>query len=226
VITRRVLVTLIALVGSSCAPDSEESSTAPADRAATIRTTACGDASKTVGSAVVVDDDTVLTAAHVVTGATDIFVTDSSSAERLAVLEVLDTTRDLAVLRVATVDVGPVETVELDAGDRVQVVGGASSGTVAAAVARRLVMNVDDVRAGSRSKRQGYELDVAIDGGDSGAGVFDIDGGLAGIVFAVPTERSGATFVVGASELEVVLAVEPDGPYRCDEGESRVVATG
>lgn len=192
----------------------------------TITTTACGDASRTTGSGVVVGPANVLTAAHVVVGATDVVVDGEEG-----VVFFLDPTRDLALLKVPGVGDGadsidPDDLAELAAGDDVSVAGGATSGTVAARVARRVVMEVDDVRATTRSEREGYELDAAIAGGDSGAGVYGADGRLAGIVFAVPTERDDATYAVGAAEIRAVLTSTDHREHRCDPASSRLVRGG
>lgn len=197
--------------------------TRPEDRAVTIRTTGCGHASATTGSGVVVDRALVLTAAHVVAGATDVFVGESAEP---ATVFLLDRTRDLALIKAPSVVATPIELAGAAAGEPVRVVGGATSGTVDATVERVLSIDVDDVRSTSRSVRSGFELDAAIDGGDSGAGVFDGDGRLVGVVFAVPTARSDATFAVAATEVAAVLSAPAAGEHRCDPSTSRLVAPG
>jgi S1-C subfamily serine protease len=230
-----VILAAGALLVASCGTDAPD--VAPEERAVSLRTTACGDASRTRGSGVVVGDGTVLTAAHVVVGADEVFVAgetgsgssllgDGGAPEDVEVharVVLLDLTRDLAVLEVSTSDADPIDLGQAEDGDVVRVVGGASSGTVEATVERRVSMEVDDVRSQSRSRRSGYELDVAIAGGDSGAGVYDADGRLVGIVFATPTQRSGASFAVGAAEIEAVLGAPDHTVHRCDAAESRVV---
>lgn len=202
-------------------PDAGAGGTAPGDRAVTITTTACGDASATTGSGVILDQALVLTAGHVVVGATDVLVD-----EEPATVFLLDRTRDLALLKAPSVDATRIELADVESGDQVRVVGGARSGTVAASVERLLVMDVDDVRDTSRSTRAGYELDAAIAGGDSGAGVFDGDDRLVGIVFAVPTARSAATFAVDDTEIAAVLAATDVGEHRCDPARSQLAGPG
>ncbi len=225
-----IVVGIVAFAG--CAQGRDV--TGPEDRAVTIRATACGDASHTTGSGVMVDEGTVLTAAHVVVGASDVLVeipdvTWETSDQLVATVVVLDHSRDLAVLEIPGVDLPgvdakPIELVELDAGDRVRIIGGASSGTVDAEVERRVSMEVDDVRRTTRSERAGYEVDAAIAGGDSGAGIYDGKGRLAGIVFAVPRARGDATFAVGAVEIDAVISAER-AVHRCDPAHSQMAPT-
>ncbi|NND73525.1 MAG: trypsin-like peptidase domain-containing protein [Ilumatobacter sp.] len=193
----------------------------PLRRAVEIETTACGHASRTRGSGVVVGDGRVLTAAHVVVGAGDVTVTHAGE-RRVAEIAVLDVTRDLAVLAVQGVALPVIETADAAAGERVAIVDGVSSGTIDAGVRRRVLIDIDDVRGADRHERDGYELDAEIGGGDSGAGVFDGDGRLVAIVFAEPTERDAITYAVGGRELALVLGAH-DRRYECRPESSRVV---
>jgi len=188
-----------------------------------VSTTACGFASKTTGSGVVVGPGRVLTAAHVVVGASEVVVRAADGTENTATVAVLDTARDLAVLEVADVAETPVEFVDLDIGDAATMVGGASSGSVVVEVLRRANLNVDEVRGSQTSSRAGYELAAQIDGGDSGAGVFDEQGRLAAIVFATSNERDGIAWATRADEIEAVLATPPTTGYVCDPIQSRIV---
>ncbi len=222
-------VLVAALMAAACSPDGPDtsagSSAAPAavspeDRAVTLRTTGCGDASATAGSGVIAGPGLVLTAAHVVVGSTDVVVDGVDETGREATVVVLDRSRDLALLEAPVGEAAPVELADVAAGDAVRVVG-ATSGTVAATVERRLRMDVDDVRSTARSIRSGYELDAAIAGGDSGGGVFDAAGRLVGVVFAVPTARSGATFAVDTAEIAAVLVADRTA-HRCDPTRSQL----
>lgn len=215
----RGLLAAAAVVLAGCG-GSDGAATTPEERAVTIATTACGHASATAGSGVVVADERVLTAAHVVAGAGDVRVTRGAHTVAGEIV-VLDRGRDLAVLRVPGLAASPVATTQLATGERADVLGG-SSGPTEATVTRRLQMTVDDVRGLDRSRRAGYELDVRIEGGDSGAGLFAGDR-LAGIVFAVPVERA-ATFAVRAEEVEAVLDDGSERPHACDPAASLVIA--
>lgn len=220
-IRRAVLCTVsLLLVASACSSDD---ALTPEERAVGVYTTACGHASKTTGSGIVVDDERVVTVAHVVIGATDVSVTAADGLTRPATIVHVDTLRDLAVLKVEQLAAGPVGLVDLEMGDGAVAVGMAS-GSVPAEVLRRVTLSVDEVRGTERSRRSGYELAASIDGGDSGAGLFDRDGRLVGVVFAVPTERDGIAWATGSSEIAAMLDEVVDGTeYRCDADAARVV---
>jgi S1-C subfamily serine protease len=219
---------VVAIMASVAACGSDEpardASIDPAERAVTIETTACGDASRTKGSGIVVGDARVLTAAHVVVGAGSVVVHSPGGIVDARLVH-LDVTRDLAVLDVPRVGVAPVVLADFEADDEVTIVGRSSSGLIKAVVRRPVLMDVDDVRGTERHRRDGYELDAAISGGDSGSGVFDSTGRLGGIVFAEPTGRESTTFVVGATEVAVALDAE-ERPYECRPALSRVIDVG
>lgn len=226
-----VLVTagVAALALGSCAP-----SAAPAmdseERSIAISTTACGYASATVGSGVLIGGDLVLTAAHVVIGAGTIELNkvddgtggaarDSAVDARIVVI---DPTRDLALVSARGLYGPAIELADARVDQPIVVVGGATSGSRAGIIQRKLDFRVDDVRAATRSTRSGYEIAVDLRPGDSGAGVYDNDDKLVGIVFSAPKERDGRTFVVDDSEIEAIIAA-PTGDWSCDPSQHRVV---
>ncbi len=193
--------------------------TTPAQRAVAIETEACGHTSSTNGTGVVVADAMIVTAAHVVVGASAIRVAIGGEQFDAAVVA-LDVTTDLALLHVQRASASDIAFGALRADDSVSVFG-AQSGTVQATVTRRLLMTVDDVRRQTRSERSGFELDISIEPGDSGAGVFDSEDRLVGIVFAVPTARSEATFAVDATEIKTLLTALPQ-QFECNANSSLI----
>ena len=166
----------------------------------------------------------MITAAHVVIGASQVTVTSSDGIDHTATIVAVDTLTDLAVLEVSGLLAPPVDFSRLEAHDAVTVVGGAASGSVPAEVIRPATLTIDEVRGTRRTSRGGYELRAEIGRGDSGAGVFDADGRLAAIVFAVPTEREGIAWATRADEIEAVLDdVRDDSHYVCEPEASRVI---
>lgn len=192
------------------------------ERDVTIETSACGDVSKTSGSGVVVGDGRVLTVAHVVIGASGIDVISSAGTRSASIVQ-LDPTRDLALLDVADLSAPEIELVDLRTGETGIVIDGGTSAPAAAEV-RRLILEVADVGGTASHRRTGYELTGDIGPGNSGAGVFDADGRLGGVVFAISTDRDGVAFAVGAEEIEPLLSSSSDVPHVCNPDASRVVA--
>lgn len=219
----------------------------PVDRTVAVVTTGCGSAPATIGSAVRLDDTTVLTAAHVVAGARRVAVVDGENlppdrkwpdftpvelydggAE--AIVVAFDPARDLALLaaeggRVA----GPVlqrpEFGVAAVGDAVEIHGAATAPT-RGSVVQRATIEADEVRARRRVERDGYRLDASTARGDSGAGVWSTDGRLVGLVFAVSSGDGTRSWAVSGREIVGFLdeAREEEAlSYRCDKATSRLV---
>ena len=97
-------------------------------------------------------------------------------------------------------------------------------------VDRLVQIDIDDVRETSRSVRAGYAVAARTRAGDSGAGAFDGDGQLIGIVFAVSSDDPDRTWITAASELKDFLEdATLRGQFSCDREQSKLVpqeATG
>lgn len=190
-------------------------------RAGMVSTTACGNASATSGSAVLIGPGHVLAAAHVVIGATDLSVTAAGQTVPAEILR-LDTRTDLAMLRVDGLSSSPVRLAEPRPGSMVRVVGAGPSGSFDTEVLRRVTIRIEEVRSTVRSSRRGFEIDERVALGDSGAGVFDDDGRLIGLVFGRSTIHDDRSFAVASEEISRLLD-SPDVTYRCDPARHRVV---
>jgi len=219
---------MIASTAAGCATDRPTESTSvvqfdPAARAARIETTGCGFASDRTGSGVAVGDGLVLTVAHLVARADDIAVTLSDDAAVDAVVAAADLELDLAVLRVPENGVPPVETSAVGRNDRGRIVGGATSGTVPFEVTDIVRISIEEILGTERHKRLGYELAAVTTTGDSGAGAYDNDNRLVGIVFAT-SDDGATTWITSSEEIEGFLAAhETEGDtIRCDEATSRL----
>jgi len=208
---------------SACSGGGTPRAAIPAiDRAVTITTSVCGDASQTRGTGVVVDEGMVLTAAHVVVGAGDVTVEPGS---RPAEIIGLDTKRDLAALSLSTEFSPAVGFSTVGDGALVTVVGGAASGSMDVTVERHVTIDIDDVRGTERHERGGYVLAGRIAPGDSGAGLFSGDS-LVGMVFAVLSDGSNRSYAVDSAEIEDFLTDIVVTGYECDPNLSRVVPVG
>lgn len=221
--TLRSLVAYLVVTGAivlAAYAAAEPSLEAAGRRAATVETTACGDASATSGAATLVFDDYVLAAAHVVIGATDLAVIVDGDAHP-ATLVRLDRRTDLALLHVPGISSGAVSLGVAEPDSVVHVVGGGPSGAFQTLVVRLVAIRIEEVRSTMRSLRRGFEVDVRVALGDSGAGVFDDDGRLVGVLFGRSTVHDDRSFAVRSSEIEALFRAD-DVTYRCDPEASQV----
>lgn len=195
-------------------------------RAVTIEGSVCGAAGPSAGSGIALADDMVLTAAHVVASADRLEVVRGEDRVP-ATIVAFDPLKDLAVVEPAT----PLPSIPeapdfaaLSADDPATVVAAARSGDVSVKVTLATVLETDEVRGTRRSTRDGYLLKAATRPGDSGAGLYDVDGRLVGLLFAVSTNDAERTWATAAGEIESFLADnEPVGAFACDPDRSRVV---
>lgn len=205
--------------GSAIVASSDTASTTvdPEGRAVRLETTACGFVSDHFGSGVVVADGLVLTVAHLVVRSESIDAYVDGRAPEQAMIAAVDLERDLAVLRVAATGVAAVQTTRVEGGTQGHIVGAASSGTVPFEVRRRVDLTIEEILGTERHSRAGYELAALTTDGDSGAGAYDEEQRLIGIVFAAG--RDGETsWLTASDEIDDFLSgVGPDDSYEpCD----------
>ena len=215
---------LSAVLLAACAPAVERHAPTPEERAVVVETTGCGDAGDRRGSGFVAGDGVVVTAAHLVVRA-DVLTASVAGAEPVrASLRYVDLDRDVAVLTIPPTGHATVRTAFASAGDEGSIVGSASSGTVSYEVDRVVDLTIERVLGTDLAMRRGYDLDAVTGEGDSGAGVYDTESRLVGMVFAV-SEIDGSTWATAASEIEPVIeaAAEAASFLECDPGQSRVV---
>lgn len=166
-----------ALLG--CAPD-------PPSGAVGIVATGCGLAPAD-GSGMTVAPGVILTSAHVVAGATDIVVHRPGHDAMTATVVGFDPEMDLAYLSVEQPSGArlPVASAHVEAGDRgvTWVYRDGRVVEVPVRVRRRVQIRTEDIYVEGETERPGFELDAAIEAGDSGAAVV-IDGELAGVIWA------------------------------------------
>ena len=206
-------------------------------RAVSVSTTACGHAPPAAGSGIAISQRQVLTAAHVVAGATVVTVARSDDPDRSATAAVVayDPLRDLALLEVNldgwSVPDRPPQFASLAEGDSGMVVGATGSGAtgqadIAFTVAEKTAIVMDEVRGTRRSTRSGYRLDAVTVPGDSGSGLYDREWRLAGLLFAVSTDDGGRSWATAADEVEAFLAGSVVDRFGCNRGRSRLERLG
>ncbi len=210
---------IVALVATSCAG----AATTPEARAVSLETTACGNASRTTGAGVIVEDGWILASAHVVIGAGSVEVTGPDGREFADVI-VLDVEGDLALLSVPSAQASPIELAKAATGDVIDFAGGGPSDAFTASVLRPLEVRIEAVRSQERISRFGYEVDVRVELGDSGGGGFDDEGRLVGIIFGRTDQDEERSFIVGDRQISAVLASDRSGLWSCDPTQNRVTS--
>jgi len=221
--TRLSVATLaVVLLATSCGV----SVVPPEERTVTISTAGCGYATEAVSSGVVVGDGLVLTAAHGVRGSSAVEVTALGGTARPATVVGLDMRRDLALLSVPGLGAPALALANAAAGDVGRIVGASASGTIPYLIRRAVDITIDRIGGEGGHERIGYELEATSRTGDSGAGAYDDQGRLIGIVFATSDDGTGATWITASSEVGGFLTDDRTGPWVCDPDESRIVPTG
>lgn len=211
-------VLALALVLGSCG-DVE-----PSDRAVTVEVSGCGDAFETSAAGIVVAPERVVTVAHAVSQGDAVSVS-WSQAEFAAHVVGYDARTDLAVVAVPGLNMTPVPLAAAHPTASVSVVGGLASGTLTATVTEVLTIRIQEVLGTERVSRKGLELAVSAAVGDSGAGVFDEEGRLVGVLFAVNDDGSSVGWATAATEVEALMSRDPE-EWRCDPSRSRLIAQG
>ncbi len=219
---------VIALSGCQTAVDpASDADLEPAARATHIATTGCGLAADRTGSGIAVGDGLVLTVAHLVAQADDLSLTVGEVGPAAAAVVAIDRRRDLALLRLEPNGIPDVELAnEVAAGTEGRIVASAS-GTIDFTVADVVRIEIEEVLGTARHRRLGYELDVEIATGDSGAGAYDDTGRLIGVVFARAT-TPGTAWITSAAEIADFLEAgrRKTSSIACDPDRSRLETLG
>jgi S1-C subfamily serine protease len=167
------------------------------------------------GSGFTVDQDLVVTNAHVVAGEHEAVVVRPDGTRLPAAVAVFDPERDLALLRVPGLGQAPLP------------LGAAREGTVGAvfghpagkedleispaAIRQQLVAEVDSLNVAIPSRRSLYVLAAYLEPGDSGGALVTPSGTVAGVAFAVARERNGIAYALTTEELRPLLELDRSG---------------
>ena len=142
------------------------------------------------GSGVIISSDGyILTCDHVVSGASNITVTIGDT-DYTATVVGEDSTSDVAVLKIDATGLTPVTMGDSDAlavGDNVLAVGnplGELGGTVTSGIVSALNRSVSIQSSGSVNTMSLIQMDASVSPGNSGGGLFNMNGELVGIVNA------------------------------------------
>ncbi len=183
-------------IAASCG-SGHESTVADVVRTAAVGVDTTGCVKRSHGSGIRVGGDLVVTAAHVVAGATGITLTAADGTTSTATVIGLDPIADTAVLRADQPGDARFEFAAAAPGDEA-IVAVSRDGVieiVPATIIRHVIIRTDDIYLNQTIERPGYELDAAIERGDSGGAVI-VDGRLVGMVWSRAPFRA---HVVGLS---------------------------
>lgn len=186
---------------------------------ARVRAVGCGRAFS--GSGFAVDDEHVVTNAHVVAGAREIELLTGDARSIGATVVVFDAQRDLAVLHAPGHGLERLALGEAEVGDAAAVIGYPGGQTEPRAAAVRIERWVNgvgrDIYGRGPTERALYFLAAELRSGDSGAPMIDQDGRAVGVVFAVSPDVPTVAYALTSAELRSVLAAErvPGDAGRC-----------
>ncbi len=161
-----------------------------------------------LGTGVVLDDDTVVTNAHVVAGegSTTIVRDDGTSLEGQVVL--YDPATDIAVLRVPGIDRPALPLGDSGVGDRGGVFGHPHGGDLRIApfqIARRVTATGTDIYDEHRVSRDVFFVAAELSPGDSGAPLVGTDGSVVGLAFAIAPDRDAVAYALTVPEIRAAL---------------------
>jgi S1-C subfamily serine protease len=177
--------------------------------ASTVNVESAGCGGVHEGSGFTVAADTVVTNAHVVAGGRRIRVRRPDQRTFAAQVVVFDDDRDLAVLRVPGLGQQPLPIGTTRAGAQGVVVGypgGQDTPRPAPAMVRQVAPTRGfDIYDQDRTLRRVAFLAAALRPGDSGSPLFDAQGRVVGVSFAIAPDRPGTAYAVADAELRAVL---------------------
>ena len=199
---------------AACGADAPDGSQKTSGAVVRIETTGCQPIQ--VGTGMVVGDELVLTAAHVVAGADTIEITTAAGTTHAAERSVLADDVDFAYLTVPGLDVEPVA-LSVRAVRSISAVVLFDEGVVPVLLERAIIARTTDIyRRGEVSKLM-LELDVVVDPGDSGAAVLDGTGSVIGVInsFAAGIDHTFALHRDEILEWVPTPAASADGVGSC-----------
>ena len=165
------------------------------------------------GSGVVISSDGyILTCAHVVSGASNITVTIGDTDYPATVVGE-DDTSDVAVLKIDATDLTPATVGNSDSlavGESVLAVGnplGELGGTVTSGIVSALNRGVTIQGTSSTNTMSLIQMDASVSPGNSGGGLFNMNGELIGLVNAKSSssDAEGLGFAIPISDVQAII---------------------
>jgi len=198
--------------------DSETLATAVSATTA-VRVAGCG--RNYAGSGFAIDDELVITNAHVVAGARELHLNTHDGRRVPAEVVAFDKDRDLALLHAPGHALTPLVLGQGSVGDAAAVIGypgGQAEPRVAAARIDRAVTGVGrDIYGRDATERSIYFLASELRSGDSGAAVVGTDGLVVAVVFAVSPDVRTVAYALTVEEVEALVNAprRPGDAGRC-----------
>jgi len=193
-----------------------------------ISVSGCGFAAATSGTGIVLSPGRVLTSAHVVAQADQVMVTGGTGVHK-GVVVALDLAADLALIDapdVAAETESPVVYGLPAKGADVVVTSVTDNGEVVAtstSIVDVVPIRIQEVLGTDRHTRAALSLEAASSDGESGGGVWSIDGRLVGVVFGHTTSEPERGWATSSSVIEAFLAEATPAAWTCDSRFSRLV---
>jgi len=184
-----------------------------------VRVAGCG--RNYSGSGFAIDDDHVVTNAHVVAGARDLHLSTHDGRRVSAEVVIFDKDRDLALVHAPGHGLTPLRLAQGTIGDVAAVIGypgGQTEPRVAAARIDRAVTGVGrDIYGRDATERSIYFLASELRSGDSGAAVVGHEGRVVAVVFAVSPDVRTVAYALTVEEVEALLGAprRPGDAGRC-----------
>ncbi len=198
----------------ACGPDPDDT-VADRARAAAVGVDTTGCPENVHGSGLRVSADLVITAAHVVAGATAITLSGPDGTTTSAIVVDLDPVGDVAVLRATSPSNAVFGFSSAGKGEAATIVVSRATGIelLSAKIVRPVTIRTEDIYLDHTIERPGYELAADIIPGDSGGAVI-VNGTVAGLVWSRSRVDKQRGWAVDASELAGIVAgtVRPSVP--------------
>lgn len=209
---RAILLAAAVLLPMACADehhdrDHDADETIEIALAAAVRVEAEGCRTKaSIGAGSFVDEEEVLTVAHVVAGAEQVHVILADGSRVPATVTAIDRDKDLAVLHVER-DITPLPRSTMRPGTRGTFVVYRDDSPVASPFEAISFVDIDmpTIDHDGSSLRRGYQIEAMVVKGDSGA-VLVVDGYATAMVFARSTATDGKAWAVDITEADALLA--------------------
>lgn len=178
--------------------------------ASTVRVsgTACGRV--LLGSGFSPEPEIVVTNAHVVAGVSKPTVQRTDGTRLPAAVEVFDSNRDLAVLRVRGLGQTPLPVATGQVGDEGAVFGHPNGQVDLDVSPARVDTKVNaqglDLYGNHQTRREILVLAAALAPGDSGGALVNVDGAVIGVAFAIAPDQPSTAYALSSAELRAALA--------------------